>query len=120
MKTFLYITFLFMTLSASAQLKSIEPGIYDWEKLPVKIEEGRETRHVMEGTSSHFEYLEIHATTQMPGVKPRPAHANEDIEEVIIVKEGKLQMTIGDQTVILGAGSVMLIPPQEMHALENI
>ena len=120
MNTILYVTFLFMTLSASAQLKSIESGIYGWKNLPVKVEEGRETRHVMEGTSAHFEYLEIHATTQMPGIKPRPAHANEDIEEIIIVKEGKLQMTIGDQTAILGAGSVMLVPPQTMHALENI
>lgn len=109
-----------MTSFALAQLPPVQPGVYKWNELPVKAEEGRETRKILEGTSPHFEYLEIHATTQLPGAKPRPAHANKDIEELIIVKEGKMKMTIGTNSAILGPGSVALVLPQEMHTVENV
>lgn len=120
MKTILYFTIYLMTLSASAQLQSITPGVYRWVNFPVKHGEGRETRHVLEGVSPHFEYLEIHATTQMKGATPGKAHANEDIEEVIIITEGKARVTIEDQTAILGQGGVVLLMPKQMHGLENV
>jgi (S)-ureidoglycine aminohydrolase len=107
-------------LSASAQLKPIEPGVYHWKDLPVKKSTDRESRRIFEGTSPHFEYLEIHATTQMPGAKPSPPHDNKDIEEIIIVKEGKMKATIGEQSAVLGAGSVILILPLEMQTFENV
>lgn len=120
MKCTLYFTLYFMTLSAAAQLQPIAPGAYHWADFPVKVEEERETRAVFEGTCPRFKYLEIHVTTQKKGAKPRPAHANKDIEEIIIVKEGKVKFTIGSQSAILGAGGIALVLPQEMHALENV
>jgi (S)-ureidoglycine aminohydrolase len=120
MKTILYFTLSLMSLSSAAQLQPVGTGVYKWADLPVKVEPERETRSVFEGTCPRFKYLEIHATTQKQGAKPRPAHANKDIEELIIVKEGKLKITIGTQSAILGAGGVILLLPQEMHALENI
>lgn len=109
-----------MPLSVSAQLQPIEPGVYHWEDFPVKKRTDRESRPIFEGTSPHFEYLEIHATTQMPGAKPSPAHDNKDIEELLIVKEGKMKVTIGDQTAVLGKGGVILILPEEMQTFENV
>lgn len=120
MKSILHTILFLMSIPVSAQLQAVGPGVYHWSDFPVKAEEGRETRSVLEGTSPHFEYLEIHATTQMAGAKPRPAHANKDIEELLIIKEGKLKMTVGTQSAILGAGSVVLLLPQEMHTLENV
>lgn len=108
-----------MALSLSAQ-QPVANGIYEWTKLPVKVEEERETRSVFEGTCPRFNFFAIHVTTQKQGARPRPAHANEDIEEVIIIKEGKAKFTIGSQSAILGSGSVALVLPQEMHSLENI
>ena len=116
----LYIILCLMTFSTFAQLQPIPSGVYKWSSMPVKTDPDRETRSIMEGTSPHLEYLEIHATTQKPGAKPRPAHANDDIEEVILVTKGKLKMKIGDRTATLGAGSVILLLPKEMHTLENV
>lgn len=120
MRNTLYILLFTMSLSASAQLQPIGAGVYRWTEFPVKPGEGRETRHVMEGHSPHFEYLEIHATTQMKGAVPGKAHANEDIEEVIIVTEGKAKVTIEGKSAVLGEGSVVLLMPQQMHGLENV
>lgn len=102
-----------------AQLKPVYSGVYRWADHPVEIDEDRESRKILEGTSTHLDYLEIHATTQFPGAKPSKAHANEDIEECIIVKEGRMMVTIEDQSVALGPGGVILLMPRQMHSLKN-
>ncbi|HMK05381.1 MAG TPA: cupin domain-containing protein, partial [Ferruginibacter sp.] len=43
-----------------------------------------------------------------------------DIEEVIIIKEGTMKCSIGDKSSVLGAGSVLLIPPFESQTFENV
>ena len=118
MKT-LFLSLLFIiAMNVSAQ-QPVNSGVFHWNELPVKKEPQRESRKIAEGTTPEFEYFEIHATTQFKGAAPRPAHAQKDIEEVIIIKEGTMKCTIGNKTSILGKGSVMLIPPQENQILEN-
>jgi (S)-ureidoglycine aminohydrolase len=119
MNVVLIIVSCFFTLTTMAQLKPVNPGVYKWANLPVKAGEDRESRKILEGVSPHLDYLEIHATTQFKGAKPSTAHANDDIEECIIVKEGKLKATIEGRSVILGAGGVILLMPRQMHAIEN-
>ncbi|MEZ4826689.1 MAG: cupin domain-containing protein [Bacteroidia bacterium] len=114
------IYFLFLSLLTSPSMNEISSGVFHWNDLPVKTSPGRESRKIFEGTSPHFEYLEIHATTQEKGAKPAPPHAQTDIEEVIIVKEGTMKFTMDGEDAILGAGSVILIPPLAMQALQNI
>jgi (S)-ureidoglycine aminohydrolase len=102
-----------------AQLKLVESGVYKWADHPVQVEEDRESRKILEGTSTHLEYLEIHATTQFPGAKSSDAHANDDIEECIIVKEGTMKVTIEGRSTILVAGGVILLMPRQMHSIQN-
>ncbi|MBK8505045.1 MAG: cupin domain-containing protein [Saprospiraceae bacterium] len=104
----------------NAQSEEVRSGVYRWAELPVKLSKDRESRKIMEGTSPHFDYLEIHATTQAPGATPAPPHAQTDIEEVIIVKEGTMKFTMDGEESILGPGSVILIPPLAMQALQNV
>jgi mannose-6-phosphate isomerase-like protein (cupin superfamily) len=113
--------FLLQTIAMSifAQLQPITSGVYHWNDLLVKKDNQRESRKIAEGTTNEFEYFEIHATTQLKGAVPRPPHAQENIEEVIIIKEGTLKCTIGNKTETLGPGSVLLIPPLEMQTFEN-
>jgi quercetin dioxygenase-like cupin family protein len=109
-----------LLMNASAQLPPVTSGVFHWADLPVKKEEQRETRKIAEGTTAEFQYFEIHATTQIKGAAPRPPHTQKDIEELIIVKEGKVKCTVGNKTSVLGAGSVLLIPPLESQAFENV
>jgi (S)-ureidoglycine aminohydrolase len=103
-----------------AQLQAVNSGVYKWADLPVKAGEDRESRRILEGVSPDLEYLEIHATTQFKGAKPSTAHANDDIEECIIVKEGTLQVTIEGKNTVLGTGGVILLMPHQMHSIENL
>ena len=97
----------------------ITSGVFHWNDLPVKKDKDRESRKIFEGTTPEFEYFEIHATTQYKGAVPRPPHAQDSIEEVIIIKEGTLKCTIGNHTSTLNTGSVLLIPPYEEQFFEN-
>lgn len=112
--------FILFTLTTMAQLKPINNGVYKWADHPVTIGELRESRKILEGVSPHFEYLEIHATTQFPGAEASNAHANDDIEECIIVKEGQMKVTIEGKSTVLGPGGVVLLMPQQMHSLQNV
>lgn len=120
MKIILTIISCFFTLTIMAQLEPVNTGVYKWADLPVKPGEDREGKKILEGVSTHFEYLEIHATTQFKGAKPSRAHANDNIEECIIVKEGILRATIEGQSVELGPGGVILLMPRQMHSIANV
>lgn len=120
MKIVILIILYFFTLTTMAQLKRVDSGVYKWADHPVHVGDDRESRKILEGTATHLDYLEMHATTQFPGARPSTAHANDDIEECIIVKEGIMKVTIEDRSVTLGAGGVILLMPQQMHSLQNI
>lgn len=109
----------FIFMNVTAQLQPIGSGVYHWNELVVKKEARRESRKILEGTTSELAWFEIHATTQEQGATPRPPHAQDSVEELIIIKEGKLKCTIGDRTEELTAGSVLLIPPHKMQTFEN-
>lgn len=108
-----------LAVCSMAQLNPIGSGVYHWNEFPIKKDGLRESRKILEGSSFEFEYFEIHASTQHQGAVPRPPHAQENLEELIIIKEGTLKCTIGEKTATLGPGSVLLIPPQEMQTFEH-
>ncbi|WP_198293604.1 cupin domain-containing protein [Algoriphagus resistens] len=111
--------FCLMTLSTFAQLPTIKSGVFKWSDHEVVSNGDRVSRPIVEGVSPHLEYFEMHATTQMAGAKPSTAHANEDIEEIIIVKEGLMKVTIEGKSTILGVNGVVSLMPQQMHSLSN-
>ena len=109
-----------ITMNISAQVKPVTSGVFHWDDLAVKKDGQREGRKILESTTHEFSYFEIHATTQQKGAIPKPVHTQKDIEELIIIKEGRMKCTIGDKIAVLGAGSVLLIPPQEAQTFENV
>ena len=119
MKTFIFVLFQMFVMTAISQQKSIGSGVYHWNDLPVKKDNQREGRKIDEGTTFEFSYFEMHATKQEKGALPRPPHAQDNIEEVIIIKDGELTCTIGDKKAVLSKGSVLLIPPHEMQTFQN-
>jgi mannose-6-phosphate isomerase-like protein (cupin superfamily) len=120
MKNILFLFLLSISLNAMAQLQPVTSGVYHWNELAVKKDGLRESRKLLQGSTAEFEYFSIHATTQFKGAVPKPVHTQKDIEEVIIIKEGTMKCTIGDTTAVLGKGSVILIPPMQPQAFENI
>lgn len=105
---------------SNAQMPEVASGLYVWEDVKFKEGQMRSGKRFMEGSSPHFEYLEIHTTTQQAGAKPAPPHTQQDIEEIIIVKEGLMKMTMDGESRMLGPGSVILIPPMVEQSMQNV
>lgn len=109
-----------LQLPAFAQRPPVKSGVYRWSDHPVVANGDHESRLILEGESPHLSYLKIHATTHAVGAESRPARANEDAEELIIVKEGLLKMTFDDHSEVLPAGSVVHLMPGQMHRFTNV
>ena len=94
-------------------------GVYRWADFPVKTSADREFRKIFEGSSSHLSLLSIHATTQLPGAEPSNAHANDDSEELVIIKEGIAHINLNGQIKELGPNGILSLQPNQMHSIAN-
>lgn len=120
MKILVFALIIFAKVAVNAQLQPVKDGVYIWNELDVNIGEDRQSRTVFNGVSTHLEYFKIHATTQLPNAKSNKPKANDDVEECIIIKEGLMKITIEGKSDVLGAGSVVLLMPKQMHTIENV
>jgi (S)-ureidoglycine aminohydrolase len=120
MKLYLFILpFVFSGIFSQVNEGKLTTKVYDWNKLKVEKTNSGERRQVMEGKSNALDYLEIHVTTLNPGKAPHGSHVHADMEELIIVKEGKIEQSINGVKKILGPGSVILALPGDDHGIWN-
>ncbi|MFD2570809.1 cupin domain-containing protein [Spirosoma soli] len=115
MKPSLLLT-LVMALSLPEQ--SIDSKVYVWNDTPVVKKAASEQRLLLEGATKDFSHIKIHATTLPAHQAPHPSHKHDD-EELIIIKEGELTVTIEGNTKTLSTGSVALMMPGDEHGFEN-
>ena len=119
MKQTVLLIFILVSYYSIAQVSAVPSQVYKWKNLEVIKEESRDRRQMIDGSTIDLSSLEIHTSTLEPGNAPHPSHTHADVEELIIVKEGKLKATIKDQTRILEPGSVALAIPGEEHGFFN-
>jgi (S)-ureidoglycine aminohydrolase len=98
---------------------SLLSNVYYWNKLEPKKEDSRVRRQILEGKTFALSYFEIHASTLEPGKAPHPPHTHADQEELMIVKEGQVKITINNTSKILGPGSIAFATPGDEHGIEN-
>jgi (S)-ureidoglycine aminohydrolase len=106
-------------LATAQQKDTVVSHVYRWNELAVTKEETRLRRQILEGNTTMLSYFEVHTSTLEPGKAPHPPHKHDDLEELIIVKEGQVSITIGDSSKTMGAGSVAMAMPPEMHGMNN-
>ena len=90
-----------------------------WNSLETKKDSSRDRKEILEGRTPDLTLLEIHASTLDPGKAPHPPHSHTDMEELVIVKEGKLKATINGKVSMLGPGSIAVALPGDQHGFEN-
>lgn len=93
--------------------------VIDWNTLtavPTKVGERRDVFNAPTATLDNFE---CHITTLNPGEIPHPAHHHPD-EELIVLKEGTLDVTISGRTQRVGPGAVIFFASNEVHGMKNV
>lgn len=118
-KALLLFTLLILVGPIFAQNDLIPSDNYRWKDLKVVKQDSRKTRQILDGPTVFMDRFEIHATTLQPGMAPHAAHKHDTEEELVIIKEGQVKVTIEDQTRILGPGSVAFAEIGDMHGFSN-
>jgi (S)-ureidoglycine aminohydrolase len=120
MKQVIVILLLSGTSSLMAQkTDSLPPYVYRWNNLEAKREDTRIRTQVLEGSTTSLSYFEVHTSTLEPGKAPHPPHTHAGQEELMIIKEGKVKITINGLRKVLGAGSIAFAMPGDEHGIEN-
>ena len=110
---------LFLASSSHAENERIASAVYAWDHLEAERSETQERRHVFNGYTHAFEYLQVHASTVEPGMAAHTAHTHNDHEELIIIKQGTMALSINGESKTLSPGSVALILPGDSHEIRN-
>jgi (S)-ureidoglycine aminohydrolase len=106
-------------MNVDAQTDSLLPRVYSWDSLKANKEDSRLRRQIMKGSTTSLSMLEVHASTVAPGKAPHPPHVHDDMDELLIVKEGKIRVTINNESRILSRGAIAFAIPGDMHGFEN-
>jgi quercetin dioxygenase-like cupin family protein len=76
-------------------------------------------RAVLEGATHTGVPIELHITELAPGEAPHPPHHHVH-EEMILILEGTVEVTILDRRATLGPGSSAFVASNEQHGWRNV
>lgn len=107
------------TLAGKLPAGTLQSTVYDWEKLVAAKTEKGERRQLMNSLTATCANLEGHVTTLNPGEAPHAAHRHPD-EELIVVKEGLMEVTIDGVTTRGGPGSIFFYASNALHGMKNV
>ncbi len=93
--------------------------VFNWDKLVVRTTANGERRDVADHATPTLAVFECHITTLNPGKESHPPHRHAQ-EELIIVKEGTLEVHINGQTQVAGPGSTFFYASNDAHAVKNV
>jgi quercetin dioxygenase-like cupin family protein len=102
-----------------AQSKVLPSKTYLYEDLPVKANGANRQRAVFKGETHSGFPIDMHETELAPGEAPHPPHHHVH-EEMILIREGTMEVTIVGNKTRLGTGSVAYIASNEEHGWRNV
>ena len=121
MKSTLTILLTFLVSGAFAQQYSqVLSEVHLWNGSEITKDGTHQTRLLTEGSTVDMECFEMYGTTLLPGNDPPALHVNDEMEQMIIVKEGELKIAIGEASKIMGPGSLAVIMPGDERGVANL
>lgn len=101
-----------------APVAKLSSTVFDWEKLTVIPTPKGMRRDVFDGPTTTLDKAHCHITTLNPGENSGEPRKHLQ-EEIIIVKEGLVEMHIDGKTQTAGAGSVIFLAANAVTRLRN-
>jgi quercetin dioxygenase-like cupin family protein len=102
----------------AAERGSLASKTFRFEDLPVRVSGENRYRPILEGVTHEGWQLEAHETDLAPGGMPHPPHRHRQ-EEMFLLREGTVEVTIAGRTTRLGPGGVAFIASNEEHGVRN-
>lgn len=109
----------FLVIAQEQTPKHLPSSVFDWEKLVVKPTSKGARREVFDSATATLDRLECHVTTINAGESPHDPHRHPD-EELVIIKEGTLEVTINGQSQKAGPGLLLFYASNDLHGMRNV
>lgn len=107
------------TAYADSRAAVLGPAVWEWNGLQAKPTDVGALREVVCRPTATLDELEMHVTTLNPGFASHPAHTHPN-EELVIVREGEVEVLSGGDWKRLGPGSIVFNASNSPHALRNV
>jgi quercetin dioxygenase-like cupin family protein len=104
---------------AQTDNKVMGSSVFDWNNIEVKPSKVGSTRKFFQAPTATLDELECHVTTLNPGATPHEPHKHPD-EELIIIKEGTVEVLNNGEMKRLGPGSVIFQGANQLHSIKNV
>jgi XRE family transcriptional regulator, regulator of sulfur utilization len=106
-------------VGARSQPPVMQSSLFDWNAVPVKPTEVGAVRQFFRAPTATLEELECHVTTLNPGMASHPPHKHPN-EELIVVKEGLVEVLVNGELKKAGPGSVIFNASNQLHGIKNV
>ena len=100
------------------QTAALPAKVYHSAEIPYKGDAKKKARRFFYGPEHSGYNLEMHETVLGPGVETHPPHTHSH-QEIIILVEGTVQVSMDGRTETVEAGSVIFYEPDRPHNLRN-
>ncbi len=108
-----------MALKAQGSSISVLPSkAYPFESLKAQADGQNKFRPIFDGATHDGFHIALHATDLAPGAVPHPPH-HHVYEEIFLIREGTVVVTIAGRQSTLGPGSVAYVASGEVHGIRN-
>jgi mannose-6-phosphate isomerase-like protein (cupin superfamily) len=81
---------------------------------------GPDARNAQRPAALNTERLVIHTNEYLPGGSAGHPHAHSNQEQAFYILEGRMEVTVGDKTYVVGPGDCVLLPRNVMHHHRNV
>lgn len=115
-------TYFIIKLKSSLQSQR-DPGagsfMMDWNEMKFVPHDKGGRRNVIDRPTAMFKRFEMHITTLNPGLASHDPHTHTP-EEIILIKEGDVEMNVGEKKVKASQGGMVFLGSGIKHNLTNV
>lgn len=94
-------------------------GLFSHDQLAVRSSGPTDIRQMMTGTTHSGVRVDLHETALAAGQMPHAPHHHVH-EEMLLIREGTLEVTVKGKTERLGPGSAVYIASNDEHGWKNV
>jgi mannose-6-phosphate isomerase-like protein (cupin superfamily) len=105
--------------AAHTQPPVMGSSVFDWNAIPAKETKVGSVRQFFRSPTATLDELKCHVTTLNPGEMSHAPHKHPN-EELVIVKEGTVEVLVNGELKKAGPGSVIFNASNQLHSLKNI
>jgi quercetin dioxygenase-like cupin family protein len=103
---------------ATAEASPLPSSTFRFEDLPVRKNGSMVLRQILKGTTHTGYLVDLHESDLAPGQMPHAPHHHVH-EEILLIREGQIEITVNGKTSQLDPGSVAYLASGDHHGWKN-